>query len=221
MLPREHLPVDGTEERSSLTKGSAFLKPAQEILLTCETMSRGNSISIDLISTQPLPAAHPPAEASPQAAEFKKPQCDLQTSSCPQCGLRVPEHTLPAPPPPSLSRLQGLSMHSSRRSRSSVAGSDQPAAMPSDSCFHLLLACLWCQCSMLLLGLLEACSSCLCALCSSCCHACTRWCSAIRDTPLDELNCHAHCHSVLFQSCCEPTECLEFCLECCEICHRS
>uniref|UniRef100_A0A3P9HYA7 MyoD family inhibitor domain containing 2 n=1 Tax=Oryzias latipes TaxID=8090 RepID=A0A3P9HYA7_ORYLA len=91
----------------------------------------------------------------------------------------------------------------------------------TDFCFHLLLACLWCQFSVLLLGLLEACSSCLQGLCSSCCHACARCCSAIQDTPVEEFNCHAHCHSVLFESCCEPTECLEFCLECCEICHRS
>uniref|UniRef100_A0A8C7WVK4 Uncharacterized protein n=1 Tax=Oryzias sinensis TaxID=183150 RepID=A0A8C7WVK4_9TELE len=91
----------------------------------------------------------------------------------------------------------------------------------TDYCFHLLLACLWCQFSVLLLGLLEACSSCLQGLCSSCCHACARCCSAIQDTPVEEFNCHAHCHSVLFESCCEPTECLEFCLECCEICHRS
>uniref|UniRef100_A0A3B3I3R6 MyoD family inhibitor domain containing n=1 Tax=Oryzias latipes TaxID=8090 RepID=A0A3B3I3R6_ORYLA len=91
----------------------------------------------------------------------------------------------------------------------------------TDYCFHLLLACLWCEFSVLLLGLMEACSSCLQGLCSSCCHACARCCSAIQDTPVEEFNCHTHCHSVLFESCCEPTECLEFCLECCEICHRS
>ncbi|CAB1416412.1 unnamed protein product [Pleuronectes platessa] len=90
-----------------------------------------------------------------------------------------------------------------------------------DSCVHLLLACLSCQCSVLLLGLLEACSSCLHALCSSCCQACARCCSAIQEAPVEELNCNAHCHSVMFESCCEPTECLEFCLECCEICHRN
>ncbi|CAF98416.1 unnamed protein product, partial [Tetraodon nigroviridis] len=86
--------------------------------------------------------------------------------------------------------------------------------------FQLLLACLSCQGSVLLLGVLEACSSCLHALCSPCCHACGRCCSAVREAPVEELSCHAHCHRVLFGSCCEPIECLEFCLECCEICHR-
>ncbi|CAK6950962.1 myoD family inhibitor domain-containing protein-like [Scomber scombrus] len=177
--------------------------------------------------TQPLSAAAPPTEVSQEATEFKKPQCAVHKPTCPQCGLKVSDKTL-HPVPPSQSPLQGssLSMHrssSSRRiskSRHSVAGSHQPAATPGDLCFHLLLACLWCQCSMLLLGLLEACSSCLHTSCSSCCRACTCCCSAIQETPMEELNCHAHCHSVLFESCCEPTECLEFCLECCEICHR-
>ncbi|TWW75802.1 hypothetical protein D4764_13G0004640 [Takifugu flavidus] len=74
--------------------------------------------------------------------------------------------------------------------------------------------------SVLLLGLGEACSSCLHALCSPCCHACAVCCSALQEAPVEELSCHAHCHRVLFGSCCEPIECLEFCLECCEICHR-
>ncbi|XP_040894724.1 myoD family inhibitor domain-containing protein-like isoform X2 [Toxotes jaculatrix] len=168
----------------------------------------------NLTKVQPLPA-------SQEAAGLRSPQCDPQKPTCPRCGLTVPDHRLP----PGLSGLQGSSSSvrsSSRRgNRNNVAGSCQPATTPSDSCFHLLLACLSCQCSVLLLSLLEACSSCLHTLCSSCCHACARCCSAIQEAPVEELNCHAHCHSVLFESCCEPTECLEFCLECCEICHRS
>ncbi|XP_034390440.1 myoD family inhibitor domain-containing protein-like [Cyclopterus lumpus] len=197
MLPGDHPHVDGTEEPSDPTKA------------------------------QPRPAAATPAQASQEAAGFKKPQLDQQKPTCLRCGLTVPDHG-PPHPSPGLSRLQGSSssVHgSSRRSRrsrrSSESGSHQPTATPADSCLHLLLACLWCQCSVLVLGLLEACSSCLDASCSCCCRACARCCSAIREAPVEELNCHAHCHSVLFESCCEPAECLEFCLECCEICHRS
>ncbi|XP_059190807.1 myoD family inhibitor domain-containing protein-like [Centropristis striata] len=152
---------------------------------------------------QPLPVAAPPAGAS------QKTQCGLQKPTCPRCGLTVLDQRVP-PLSPGLSRLQNSSL-SLNLSNSS----------PTDSSLHLLLACLDCEVSVLLLGLLEACSSCLHTLCSSCCHACARCCSAIQEAPLEELNCHAHCHSVLFESCCEPTECLEFCLECCEICHRS
>ncbi|XP_054475589.1 myoD family inhibitor domain-containing protein-like [Anoplopoma fimbria] len=230
MLPGDRLHVDGTEEQSNLTKGSGSLTSAEEIPSSCDPVSRGNTIPTDLISTQPQPAAAAPAEASQEATRLKKPQCDPQKPTCTRCGLTVPDHGLP-PPSPDRSRLQGssLSVHSSSsrrsrrsgRSKGSVSGSHQPTATPGDSCLHLLLACLSCQCSVLLLGLLEACSSCLETLCSCCCHACARCCSAIQEAPVEELNCHAHCHSVLFESCCEPTECLEFCLECCEICHHS
>ncbi|XP_074534561.1 myoD family inhibitor domain-containing protein-like isoform X2 [Halichoeres trimaculatus] len=218
MSPGEHPPVEGTGGRSDQTEGRASLKPEQETLTARDSISRGNTLP-DLISTQPRPAAALPAETS---AENQKP------TSCPRCGLTAPEHR-PSPVLPALTRLQGSSLsvqsssssrrsRSTNRSRSSAAGSQRP---PADSCLHLLLACLFCQGSVLLLGLLEACSSCLHGLCSSCCHACARCCSAVQEAPVEELNCNAHCHSVMFESCCEPTECLEFCLECCEICHRS
>ncbi|XP_044212441.1 myoD family inhibitor domain-containing protein-like [Thunnus albacares] len=228
MLLEENLSVDGTEEPNNPAKGSSSLKSAQEILSACDPISGGNAVSTDLISTQPLSAAAPPAEVSQGATGFKKPQCDIHKPTCPRCGHTVSDNTVLSLSP-SLDRHQtsSLLVHSSSssssrrsRSRSNVAGSHQPAATPGDSCFHLLLACLWCQCSVLLLGLLEACFSCLSTFCSSCCHACARCCSAVQETPVEDLNCHAHCHSVLFESCCEPTEFLEFCLECCEICHR-
>ncbi|KAE8296043.1 hypothetical protein D5F01_LYC04793 [Larimichthys crocea] len=119
MLPGDQVPVDGTEEQSNPTKGSASLKSGQEILSTCDPFSRGNPISTDLISTQPLPAAAPSAEASQEAAGLKKPQCDPEKPTCPRCGLRVPDHRLP-PQSSGLSRLQGssLSVQSSKRSRS-------------------------------------------------------------------------------------------------------
>ncbi|KAK2842568.1 hypothetical protein Q5P01_012768 [Channa striata] len=224
MLPRERLSADSTEELSNLSKGS--VEAAQESCSSRDPGSRGNAISADLISSQPLAAAAPLEDASQEAAGFKEPHRDPGKPTCPQCGLVVPDHKVPALPP-SQSQSCSLSVHSSSsgmkssRSRTNVAESKLPARTPSDSWFRMLLACLWCQCSVLLLGLLEACSCCLHALCSSCCGACTRCCAAIEEAPVEELNCHAHCHSVLFQSCCEPTECLEFCLECCEICHRS
>ncbi|XP_029992930.1 myoD family inhibitor-like [Sphaeramia orbicularis] len=226
MLPGQHLPVDGTEGQNYLTEGSAPLKPAQEILPGSDPVSRGNTIPTDLISTQPVPAAAPPAETVQGSAEVKTLPSELQKPTCPQCGGAIPDHRPPPALHRDLARLQGskLSVHSSSRkskSRGSVDALHQPAAMADDSCFQLLLACLSCQCSVLVLGLLETCSSCVHTLCSCCCGACARCCSAVQEAPVEELNCNAHCHSVLFESCCEPTECLEFCLECCDICHRS
>ncbi|RVE71564.1 hypothetical protein OJAV_G00052850 [Oryzias javanicus] len=211
MLAENH---SGVEEEKQNNWTDSF-KSAEEILPELEPVSRGSADPTALISSQPLQAAAPPEEATQEAAaSFQKPLLDYQRSACPQCGLPVPEHRLQ--PVPQLKN----SKHSSKRSKRDKSGSHESAAAPADSCFHLLLACLWCQFSVLLLGLLEACSSCLQGLCSSCCHACASCCSAVQDTPLEEFSCHAHCHSVMFESCCEPTECLEFCLECCEICHR-
>ncbi|XP_011474184.1 myoD family inhibitor domain-containing protein isoform X2 [Oryzias latipes] len=205
----------GVEEKEKQNDSTGGFKSAEEILSVLEPVSRGNADATALISTQPLLATAPPEEATQEAAAFQKPLLDDQQITCPQCGLLVPDHRLqPA------HQLKN-SKHGSKRSKSGKSGSHESAAAPADYCFHLLLACLWCEFSVLLLGLMEACSSCLQGLCSSCCHACARCCSAIQDTPVEEFNCHTHCHSVLFESCCEPTECLEFCLECCEICHRS
>ncbi|MEQ2293050.1 hypothetical protein AMECASPLE_029264 [Ameca splendens] len=198
-------------------------------------MVAGENMSLEIRETQNnaaeaqlLPAPAPQTEALQDSDVFEKAQHDLQRPSCPRCGLPVPENKLKSASPilsrPQSSGVSVLSGHKGgdrSRSKRSRAGSHQPAPTPTDSCLRLLLACLWCQFSAVLLGLLEACSCCLQGLCSSCCHACARCCSVIQDSPGEELGCPAHCHSVLFESCCEPIECLEFCLDCCEICHRS
>ncbi|XP_032434957.1 myoD family inhibitor domain-containing protein-like [Xiphophorus hellerii] len=168
-------------------------------------------------SAQPLPAPAPLTKASGDRGVSETPRRDLPSPTCPRCGLPVPQ-SRPEPASRPQSRPQG-SAASGRgdrsRSKRSGPGPDRPAPGSADSCLGLLLACLWCQFSVALLGLLEACSSC--CLCSSC----VRCCAAARDAPGEELGCPAHCHSVLFESCCEPVEFLEFCLDCCEICHRS
>ncbi|XP_014906225.1 myoD family inhibitor domain-containing protein [Poecilia latipinna] len=176
---------------------------------------------------QPLPAPAPLTGPSGDRGALKTPQRDLQRPTCPRCGLPVPE-SRPEQASQPRSRPQGsAALVRGYRSRSKRSGPrpDRPAPGSADSCLGLLLACLWCQFSVVLLGLLEACSSCssccLQGLCSSCCCAsCASCCTAVRDAPGEELGCPAHCHSVLFESCCEPIEFLEFCLDCCEICHR-
>ncbi|XP_029378961.1 myoD family inhibitor domain-containing protein-like [Echeneis naucrates] len=215
MLLGDCLPVKEEEDQNNPTEGSASIKMQQEILPKFKALSTGNTLPTGLIKVQPLPN-------SQGAAGLRRPQCDSQKPNCPRCGFVSPDQRTPTPPL-SLSQVQGssLSVHSSGGRRNRTCKSKLPIAKHSDGCFHLLLACLSCQCSMLFLGLLDSCSSCVHGLCASCCHACARCCSAIQEVPVEELSCHTHCHSVLFESCCEPTECLEFCLECCDICHRS
>ncbi|XP_061138124.1 myoD family inhibitor domain-containing protein-like [Syngnathus typhle] len=148
------------------------------------------------IDTQPQRCASSPQEKSAVPGTQPRLTC---TPTCPRCGPTLPDD------------LAGSGSSSQVRR---TVDSKPHAATPSDSCAHLLLACLSCQCSALLLAPLEACASGLLRLCACCCGACACCCQALRPTPAEELN----CHSVLFR---EPTECLEFCLECCLICHRS
>ncbi|XP_019748900.1 myoD family inhibitor-like [Hippocampus comes] len=160
----------------------------------------------DLIDTQPQRGS-----ALPQASSAVRDSTPRVTRAAtrPHCGPAVPNDGV-------VSRSSGQA-----RDSHSAADSKPRAATPADSCAHLLLACLSCQCSVLLLALLEACASGSLSLCACCCGACTRCCGALHQAPVEELACHAHCHSVLFQSCGESTECLEFCMECCRICHRN
>ncbi|XP_034031897.1 myoD family inhibitor domain-containing protein-like [Thalassophryne amazonica] len=201
-----------------MNEGSPSVK-SQEIPSAREQVSRGNNIHTDLVTTQPQLDVDPATQASPEAAGLTKPGCcasphltvlDLALQPV-SSGVKQQRHSsMPVP-----SGVMG------RSKRSGLVSSHRPPATTSDLCVHLVLVCLWCQCSVLLRGLLEGCSSCLNALCTCCCNCCTRCCSAIQDAHVEPLNCHAHCHSVMFESCCEPTECLEFCLECCNICHHS
>ncbi|XP_015259502.1 PREDICTED: myoD family inhibitor domain-containing protein [Cyprinodon variegatus] len=182
-----------------------------------ETRGKQNNAT----EVQPPPGPALLTEASQLSDALKKPGHDLQRPTCPRCGVPVTEKRL-KPASQLQSQPQGTvhSGHKGSDSRRGRARSNQPAPTPADSCFQLLLACLWCRFSAVLLGVLEASSCCLQGLCSSCCHACSSCCSAIQDAPAEEFSCPTHCHSVLFESCCEPTEFLEFCLDCCEICHR-
>ncbi|XP_043981325.1 myoD family inhibitor domain-containing protein-like [Gambusia affinis] len=176
-------------------------------------MPPGGNTSVETRPTeaQPLPAPAPLTESSGVRGVSETPRRDLQRPTCPRCGLPVPQSG-PEPAPWPQSRPRGsaaLARDDRSRSERGGPGPDRPAPGSADSCLGLLLACLWCQFSVVLLGLLEACCSC----CSSCARCCC-------DAPGEELGCPAHCHSVLFESCCEPIEFLEFCLDCCEICHR-
>ncbi|KAJ0029001.1 hypothetical protein NQD34_003998 [Periophthalmus magnuspinnatus] len=221
MVPGQHIPTNGVKAETDQTEGNLNLKPERlpELVPDCE----GNAIGPDLISSQPVAAAAALAHSPAAADGPQRPQSKAQTRpTCPQCSLPIPESK-------NLRRPGGssLSVHSKNSKKSqSKAGSvanlnPPPVNRNGDVCFDLLLSCLFCHCSALLLGLLDLCFSGLSSLCLGCGEGCVHCCCSGQGPPVEELSCHTHCHSVLVQSCCEPIECLEFCLECCQICHRS
>ncbi|XP_019347814.1 myoD family inhibitor domain-containing protein isoform X2 [Alligator mississippiensis] len=102
---------------------------------------------------------------------------------------------------------------SSKKSKISSAFSQKPGSSPEDCCVHCILACLFCEFLTLCNIVLGQAS---CGICTSetCCCCCG-------DEMGEDCNCPCDMDCGIMDACCESSDCLEICMECCGICFPS
>ncbi|XP_051911260.1 LOW QUALITY PROTEIN: myoD family inhibitor domain-containing protein [Hippocampus zosterae] len=99
-------------------------------------------------------------------------------------------------------------------SKESSSGSAK-APLPEDCCVHCILACLFCE-FLTLCNLVAAPVSC--ASEARCCCCC---CGGGAEDVGDDCDCTCDTDCGVMDACCESSDCLEICMECCGICFPS
>ncbi|NXX36847.1 MDFIC protein, partial [Nicator chloris] len=106
-----------------------------------------------------------------------------------------------------------VNSNSSKKSKISSVFSQKPGTSPEDCCVHCILACLFCEFLTLCNIVLGQAS---CGICTS--EAC---CCCCGDEVGDDCNCPCDMDCGIMDACCESSDCLEICMECCGICFPS
>lgn len=100
-----------------------------------------------------------------------------------------------------------------KKSKVNAVFSQKSASSPEDCCVHCILACLFCEFLTLCNIVLGQAS---CGVCTS--EAC---CCCCGDEMGDDCSCPCDMDCSIMDACCESSDCLEICMECCGICFPS
>ncbi|XP_004592525.2 myoD family inhibitor domain-containing protein [Ochotona princeps] len=101
----------------------------------------------------------------------------------------------------------------SKKSKVNAVFSQKTGSSPEDCCVHCILACLFCEFLTLCNIVLGQAS---CGICPS--EAC---CCCCGDEMGDDCNSPCDMDCGIMDACCESSDCLEICMECCGICFPS
>ncbi|XP_021566622.1 myoD family inhibitor domain-containing protein [Carlito syrichta] len=101
----------------------------------------------------------------------------------------------------------------SKKNKVNAVFSQKTGSSPEDCCVHCILACLFCEFLTLCNIVLGQAS---CGICTS--EAC---CCCCGDEMGDDCNCPCDMDCGIMDACCESSDCLEICMECCGICFPS
>ncbi|XP_035640045.1 myoD family inhibitor domain-containing protein-like isoform X1 [Oncorhynchus keta] len=231
LLPNSH-DACGSNESSETTNPSRTPCPRGTSIEVQSHVTGENPTYCDPVRTQPQPLPQPTASAQGEPGEGEDAASDRSQNGHQsstglsngngirrQCSCGAEQHRKQHPSPGVSQKMQSqlrsslsVNSDSSRRSKGSSTGSHKPGTLPEDCCVHCILACLFCEfltlCNMVVAQ--ASCGTCTSEACCCCC--CAEDMGDDCNCPCDDMDCG------IMDACCESSDCLEICMECCGIC---